>query len=102
MRVAHLLRKYNPSEWGGIESAVLQLTTDLEKHGVGSVIYAPRLEMGTNSADPLEATNCVVRRFRARVPVWGISAERKDRLIAVGGNLISFDLMGSLWRDAGV
>ena len=102
MRVAHLLRKYNPSEWGGTESAVLQLTTDLAKHGVGSVIYAPRLEMGTNSADPLEATNCAVRRFRARVPVWGISAERKEQMIAVGGNLISFGLMGSLWSDVNV
>ncbi len=102
MRVAHLLRKYDPSEWGGTESAVLQLTTDLAKHGVGSVIYAPTLGMGTESADPFEKMGCPVRRFRARVPVWGISAERKEQMIAVGGNLVSFGLMGSLWRDAGV
>jgi glycosyltransferase involved in cell wall biosynthesis len=100
MRVAHLLRKYDPSEWGGTESAVLQLTTDLAKHGVGSVIYAPKLQADARSADPFGLTDCAVRRFRAHVPVWGISAERKGRMVAVGGNLISFGLMGSLWNDA--
>jgi glycosyltransferase involved in cell wall biosynthesis len=102
MRVAHLLRKYDPDEWGGTESAVLQLTTDLAKHGVGSVIYAPRLEAASGSADPFGVTESVVRRFQAHVPVWGISAERKGQLVAVGGNLISFGLMRSLWGDAGV
>ena len=102
MRVAHLLRKYDPDEWGGTESAVLQLTTDLATHGVGSVIYAPRLEAATGTADPFGATGCAVRRFRAHVPVWGISAERKGQMAAVGGNLVSFGLMGSLWRDRDV
>jgi glycosyltransferase involved in cell wall biosynthesis len=99
MRVAHLLRKYDPSEWGGTESAVLQLTADMAKHGVESFVYAPRLAPGTAPADPIAAAGCTVRRFRARVPVWGISSERRSQLVAVGGNVISFGLIGSLLRE---
>lgn len=99
MRIAHLLRKYDPSEWGGTESAVLQLTTDMARSGVRSVIYAPSLRERCDSVDPFGDTACSVRRFRARVPIWGLSPEQKGRMIAVGGNLVSFDLMGSLWRE---
>lgn len=99
MRIAHILRKYDPSEWGGTESAVLQLTTDMARNGVGSVIFAPKIPLCGESADPFASTTCTVRRFRAHVPIWGISADRKAELIAVGGNLITFDLVGSLWRE---
>ncbi len=102
MRVAHLLRKYDPAEWGGTESAVLQLTTDLARHGVDSVIYAPKLRLRGESADPFAANDCTMRRFRARVPVWGISAERKEQMIAVGGNLVSLDLIPSLWGEPNI
>jgi alpha-maltose-1-phosphate synthase len=96
MRIAHVLRKYNPSEWGGTESALLQLTADLAGLGVHSVVYAPRLSAGPPTADPFAAAGCTVRRFRACVPVWGISAERRRQMVAVGGNLVSCDLVGSL------
>ena len=136
MRVAHLLRKYDPTEWGGTETAIARLTAGLAGHGVDSVVYAPRLPRGATAggdvsrfsdlggtpmprgtgvppvgsqqtesrpaADPLAAVGCVVRRFRAFVSVWGIAAERKRQLVAVGGNLLSFDLPGSLWREPGL
>ena len=142
MRVAHLLRKYDPTEWGGTETAIARLTAGLAEQGVDSVVYAPRLppgqiapedasrisdmggtpmslgtagKRGTGvplvgsqkterrlAADPLAAAGCIVRRFRAVVPVWGIPAERKRQLVAVGGNLVSFDLIGSLWREPGL
>jgi len=142
MRVAHLLRKYDPTEWGGTETAIARLTAGLAAQGVDSVVYAPRLPSpmtapggpsrisdmggtpmprlravagsagvppvgsprteGNFAADPLAAAGCVVRRFRAFVPVWGIPAERKRQLVAVGGNLLSFVLPGSLWREPGL
>jgi glycosyltransferase involved in cell wall biosynthesis len=40
-----------------------------------------------------------VQRFRAFVPVLGMSRERKQQLVSVGGNLMSFDLITSLWRE---
>jgi glycosyltransferase involved in cell wall biosynthesis len=99
MRVAHLLRKYNPSEWGGTESAVLQLTADMLKKGVESVVFAPRIAPGGASMDPFGAGDSAVRRFRACMPVWGVSSARKAQMISVGGNLVSFDLVGALWRE---
>jgi glycosyltransferase involved in cell wall biosynthesis len=53
-------------------------------------------------ADPLVGAGCAVRRFRAIVSLWGIRAERREQMIAVGGNVLSFDLMGALWREPGV
>ena len=102
MRVAHVLRKYDPSEWGGTESAVLQLTTDLGRLAVGSVVYAPRLPARKSGADPFAAAGCDVRRFSAHVPVMGLSAERRRQMVAVGGNLVSFSLPASLWLESGL
>ena len=102
MRIAHVLRKYNPSEWGGTESALLQLTADLSGLGVQSVVYAPCLSPGTPAGDPFAASGCTVRRFRACVPVWGISAERRRQMISVGGNLVSCDLVGLLGGEGDV
>lgn len=123
MRIAHLLRKYNPAEWGGTETVIHQLSDGLRRLGVGSVAYCPALDgvnghgaaslgqppgdnghgwdaRATPGVDPLEAAGCTVRRFRACVPIWGISPEQRRRMIAVGGNLMSFDLIRALWSDA--
>src|SRR3954464_13019301 len=99
MRIAHLLRKYNPAEWGGTETVIHQLFEGLRREGVGSEVYCPNLANGdgTQVHDPLVAAGCVVRRFRACVPIWGISEEQKRQMISVGGNLMSFDLIRALW-----
>jgi starch synthase len=100
MRVAHLLRKYNPAEWGGTETAMQRLFDGLRQHRVDSVVYCPRLSSNGHAFDPLAAAGCTVKRFRACLPVWGLPPERKRQMIAVGGNLMSFHLIGSLWREA--
>jgi starch synthase len=99
MRVAHLLRKYDPAEWGGTETAIHQLTSGLAGHGVESIVYAPRIPAPPEPADPLATAGRSVRRFRACLPIWGISAERRRQLVALGGNPISFDLPGALWNE---
>jgi len=95
MRVSHLLRKYNPAEWGGTETAIQQLTGGLRRHGVESVVFCPKVA-GAPAADPLAESGCTVKRFRACVPIWGISQERRNQLLAVGGNLMSFNLIRQL------
>jgi glycosyltransferase involved in cell wall biosynthesis len=103
MHVVHILRKYNPAEWGGTETAIRQLCGGLRHHGVGSVVYCPKLMVnGYHGEDPLVEAGCVVKRFKTCVPVWGIPPERRRQMIAVGGNLMSFDLFGSLWRDSDI
>jgi alpha-maltose-1-phosphate synthase len=99
MHVAHLLRKYNPAEWGGTETAIHRLFEGLRRHQVESVVYAPKLAHQPNVADPLRAAGCDVKRFRAFVPIWGMPPETKRELISVGGNLMSIDLIGSLLRQ---
>ena len=49
--------------------------------------------------DPLQAAGYQIERFRAFVPVLGISAQRRRQLISVGGNLMSFDLISQLRRE---
>ncbi len=101
MRVVHLLRKCDPAEWGGTETAIQRLFEGLRQHDVASVVYCPRLNNGF-TADPLTDAGCVVKRFRAFLPVWGISREAKQQLMAVGGNLMSFDLFRALAREPGI
>ena len=98
MRVIHLLRKLDPAEWGGTETAILRLCDGLREHGVKPVVYRPRLEREPES-DPLQNSGCEVNRYHAFVPVLGLSRERKRQLVAVGGNLMSFELVTSLIRE---
>jgi glycosyltransferase involved in cell wall biosynthesis len=98
MRAIHLLRKLDPAEWGGTETAIQRLFDGLRAHGVNSVVYCPRLENGAGE-DPLVASGHEVQRFRAFVPVLGMSRKRKQQLVSIGGNLMSFDLISSLWRE---
>jgi glycosyltransferase involved in cell wall biosynthesis len=102
MRVVHLLRKCDPAEWGGTETAIQRLIEGLREQGVASVVHCPRLHNGHGNGqtiDPLAAAGCPVRRYRAFVPIWGISRRQRQQHIAVGGNLMSFDLFRSLWKE---
>jgi glycosyltransferase involved in cell wall biosynthesis len=74
------------------------LLQGLQAQGVTPVVYCPQLEV-PSTHDPLVSAGCQVQRFNAFVPILGLSAERKRELISVGGNLMSFDLISSLWRD---
>jgi glycosyltransferase involved in cell wall biosynthesis len=91
MRVAHILRKYVPAEWGGTETALQRLTEGLGNLGVASTVYYPRTDARIVD-DPLAATGCELHPFDACVPIWGLSPEARRLLTGVGGNLLSFDL----------
>ena len=98
MRTVHVLRKYNPTEWGGTETAVLQLTSGLREHGVESTIFCPELSEAPKN-DPLAAAGNQIKRYRAFVPVAGISEQQRAQLVSVGGNLMSVDLLWYLFRE---
>jgi starch synthase len=99
MKVAHLLRKYNPLEWGGTETALHRLCEGFRYNGVESVVYCPKLPVAVAARDPLVEAGCTVKRFNACVPIWGLPEERKRQMVAVGGNLMSFELIRSLWQE---
>jgi glycosyltransferase involved in cell wall biosynthesis len=100
LRVAHLLRKSDPAEWGGTEASVLGLCDGLRGEAVESVVFAPALKC--EGSDPFEAAGHAVRRFQAMVPVWGLSPAARARLTCLGGNLMSFDLPLRLAAEPGL
>jgi glycosyltransferase involved in cell wall biosynthesis len=103
MNVAHVLRKYNPAEWGGTETALHRLCDGLQQGGVRSLVYSPSLpNLEGEGADPLAEVGCVMRRYQACVPIWGLPEEKRRQMVAVGGNLMSFELLRSLWREPGL
>jgi glycosyltransferase involved in cell wall biosynthesis len=104
MRVAHIMRKYQPAEWGGTETALQRLTEGLGRHGVESIVFCPADGAGgtADGSDPLTAAGGTVKRFRACVPVWGLPAPARHQMIAVGGNLLSFELPRLLAREPGL
>ncbi len=101
MRTIQLLRKLDPAEWGGTEMAMQRLFDGLKKQGVKTIVYCPRIESGAEE-DPLLRSGHEVQRFNAFVPVLGISEVRRRQMVAVGGNLMSFGLVSSLWREKNV
>jgi glycosyltransferase involved in cell wall biosynthesis len=98
VRTIHLLRKLDPAEWGGTETAIQRLFEGLREQGVTPVAYCPRLE-NPPAREMLLQTGCEIRRFKGFVPALGMSAKRKRQLVAMGGNLMSFDLISALWRE---
>jgi glycosyltransferase involved in cell wall biosynthesis len=101
MRVAHILRKYYPAEWGGTETALKRLLDGLRTHQAEVVVYCPE-RPERFARDPLRDAGHRVETFRACVPVWGISEQQRRQLISVGGNLMSFDLIWKLQRAPGL
>lgn len=99
MRVAHVLRKLDPAQWGGTEMAIQRLFDGLRQQKVEPVIFCPQLEEPVSS-DPLVDSGYRVERFKAFLPIAGISPQRRRQMISVGGNLMSFELVSSLWRAA--
>jgi alpha-maltose-1-phosphate synthase len=102
MRVAHVLRKYNPAEWGGTETALQRLFQGLGPEGVTPVIFYPRTDRNGVADDPFQRAGYSMKHFRACVPIWGLPAEDRQQHVAVGGNLMSFDLLPALWRERDV
>jgi len=96
-RVIHILRKFEPAEWGGIETHLLGLLPELERLGWTSEVHAPA-EAGTDGT-PLAECGIEFRTFRACYPVLGMGKEGRARLVASGGNLITVDELMRLLRD---
>ena len=98
MHISHILRKYEPTQWGGTETAVLRLIQGLQTHGISSAVHAPHgATLGDN--DPMRDMGVKVSRYHAFTPVWGISERQREELVSWGGNLFSFDLFTQLLQS---
>jgi glycosyltransferase involved in cell wall biosynthesis len=101
MRTVHLLRKYDPSQWGGTETAIQRLLSGLRERAVESVVYCPSLKR-TIEKDPLAADGHCIKRFHAFVPIVGISSQRRRQIVSVGGNIMSLDLIPKMLLEKNV
>lgn len=99
LRVAHILRKYDVREWGGTETVLQNTISGLREHRVDSIVYAPELRQCQEISDPLRAQGALVRRFRAFLPMMGLSEVDRQALVAIGGNIVSLDAIWKLHRD---
>lgn len=93
-KIAHVLRKLDPREWGGTETHVMEITRRLGAHGWPCEVHAPS---GPETAGrcPLEVP---LLRYRAYLPFLGPREARRG-LLANAGNLISFEEPWRLARD---
>ena len=98
MRIAHIVRKYDPKEWGGTESYLKNLFSVLKVQHADSMLFAPSINPST-TYDPIVSCGIELRRFRAIVPYFGLSPFQKSQIIAVGGNILSFNLPWMLFRE---
>lgn len=97
-RVAHVLRKYDPDRWGGVETHVVALTAALRDRGWAPEVHAPA---GPRAVDRALRAEVGLHRYRAHLPFLGSSA-RRHALREVGGNLVSFDELRALGLDPGL
>jgi alpha-maltose-1-phosphate synthase len=97
LRVAHIVRKYNPSEWGGMETHVDQVTRRLALLGWRPEIHAPQVASGSGA--PLDST-VPVQRFQTVAPYLG--SARKRRVMWESGNVITLDEPLRLLWDRGL
>jgi glycosyltransferase involved in cell wall biosynthesis len=98
LRVAHVLRKYDPDQWGGTETHVVEITRHLGATGCRSEVMAP---LGPTAPDRRLAPDVPLARYRAACPFIA-PADRRAALVANGGNLLSVELPLRLARDAGL
>ena len=98
LRVAHVLRKYDPSEWGGTETHVVAISEHLAANGVASEIHAPR---GPRAPDRALPATVPLRRFHAFAPFLGDAAQRRA-LWQNAGNLATLDEPVRLIADRGL
>lgn len=97
-KVAHVLRKYDPDEWGGTETHVAEVTRNLSAGSVRCEVLAPA---GPTRRDTMLSPEVALRRYRAFCPFVG-PAERRRGLVKNAGNIASFDLLWRLARDRAI
>lgn len=96
-KVVHVLRKFQPAEWGGIETHLVGLLPELTRLGWECEVHAPA-EEGTDGS-PLTAVGATFKTFRARYPYLGLTRERRRSLVAAGGNLVAIGELARLAAD---
>lgn len=98
MRIAHVLRRSQPAEWGGTDSTLSQVLDGLREHGVDSVMFCPEPEEPNelNGREARSRREPSPHYFHTCLPIWGLPRQQRRGMRAIGSNLMSFDLLRTL------
>ena len=94
--VAHILRRFVASDWGGSESAVYHLCHKLQEQGIDSPIYCTDMlsEPGEN-----HYRGIIVKRFKYFFPWFFLNKQSRRKMVLKGGNPLSFSPVWQLLRE---
>lgn len=95
-RVIHIVRRFSPQEWGGIESAVAQSCSALKKYDIDSKIFAT--DACSSPSDDL-ISGVHVRRFPYIFPWFFLSPEAKQQMALKGGNPLCWKMFLALMQE---
>lgn len=95
-KVCHVTRRFVKSRWGGIESAVLRLSQELEKAGVESPIFSTSM-LAHSGPDSIESVS--IRRFPYVFPWFFLGKEAKRQMALKGGSPMSVAMLWALLTE---
>ncbi len=95
-KVCHVMRRFTLGQWGGTESSVLNVSCNLEKRGIASVIYSTDM-LEKAGSDEMEGV--AVERYRYVFPWLFLSDEEKEEMELRGGSPLSLPLFFSLLKE---
>lgn len=93
MKIAHVLRRFSDSDWGGSETAVFHLCQELGRKGIASPIFCTDALSHPGEED---FHGVIVKRFRSYLPWFFLSEGTKRQLELKGGSPLSFSLFFAL------
>ncbi len=95
-KVTHVVRRFVPEEWGGIETSVLNTCLRLQDWGntVSIIATAALSQPGSERVAGIQ-----VERFNYLYPFVGLTAIRRKQMDKKGGNPISLSLLWHLVRQ---
>lgn len=98
-KIIHVVRRFSPANWGGIETSVLKTCNALLNQGIKSEIFCTN----TFSEAKVETINSIkVRRFSHFIPTWNLSKKERMELELKGANPFSWSLFAALLREPDV
>jgi len=95
MKIAHIVRRFTFSEWGGTESVVWHIAREQKAQGLTPVILCTAAldKVGTQTVEGI-----TIKRFPYFYPYWPMPEKDKLALDKKGGNPFAPELMKELRR----
>lgn len=92
-KVVHVMRRFAPESWGGTESVVFHVSSELIHRNVDSRIFCTSMR---SKAGPDALDGVSIHRFKYVFPWFGLSHEARQKLELKGGSPLALPLFFAL------